>query len=125
MVYPPLFTLGIPIRFRKKLCSLDLSLMRIIMIESLFGNPKKKTFNKKEFFCWFLVVSILSNFFGYYSFLFLDVVNGKIFCMVIAEVLGVIYVILSNNYWLSYFYKKAVVLILTLTYIFFTAVMKI
>jgi len=44
--------------------------------------------------------------------------------MVAAEALGLIYVILSNNYWLSYFYKQAIVLILTLTYILLTTVIQ-
>jgi hypothetical protein len=78
----------------------------------LFGKPIKIEFNFKCFFIKLFLMVIMTGLLGYFwpSFFNGGLNHGALYCVVVAEVLGIIHVVLTSNYSLSYDYcNRAVV----------------
>jgi len=77
----------------------------------LFGKPIRIKFNYKNFLLKLLVMIFLTGLFGYFwpSFFNENFNHGSLYCIAIAETLGLVHVILISHYALSFDYANRAV----------------
>lgn len=96
-------------------------------ISPFLGSPSKIEFNYKFFLFRLLFISVFCVLVGYYwqGYMndYVETHHGKVFFIVLAEVFGIIYVLVTAFYELSYIYLRAFISVLTLTYILFSGVL--
>jgi hypothetical protein len=96
-------------------------------VSPFLGSPLKIEFNYKVFLFRLFIISVCCVFVGYYwqSYIndYIETNHGKVFFIVVAEIFGIIYVLVTAFYELSYIYLRAFIAVLTLSYIFFSGVL--
>jgi len=95
-------------------------------VSPFLGSPTKIEFNFKVFLFRLFIVSVFCAFVGYYwqSYIndYVETNHGKVFFIVLADIFGVVYILVTGFYELSYIYLRGFVSVLTLTYILFSII---
>ena len=89
----------------------------------LFGKPVRIKFNHKYFLKMLFFMVSITGLFGYFwpRFFNESFTHGSLYCISVAEILGLIHVFLISNYALSYDYHNRAVVVYVFIFLMMTS----